>query len=147
LNWPLWAGFALSLLAVPSYFLFFARFPETRDIPWANFVLFAVSGALLFTGVRRAYRESSQHRGKILASILSVLSLGILVFFGVFVFYLTRQLPASLLAPRVGAKAPGFELPDTQGRPVNLAGLLGTPISPSMGVPKAILLVFYRGYW
>ena len=146
-NWLLWAGFVLCLLAFPSYLFFFAGFPGTRDIPWANFALFAVSGGLLFVGVRRVYRHPGQYRGKVLAPIVSVLSLGILAFFGVFVFYLTKQLPASAQAPRVGAKAPEFELPDTQGRPVKLAGLLGTPLGASTSVPKGVLLIFYRGYW
>ena len=135
------------MLAFPSYLFFFARFPSTRDIPWANFVLFAVSGALLFVAVRRAFRPPGEYRGKILAPIVSLLSFGMVVFFGVFVFYLTKRLPASADAPRVGAKASEFELPDTHGNPVNLAGLLATPLSPSMGRPKGVLLVFYRGYW
>jgi hypothetical protein len=38
-------------------------------------------------GVRRAFRQPGQYRGRILAPIVSLLSLGIVVFFGVFVFF------------------------------------------------------------
>ena len=146
-NLPLLAGFILFLLAAPSYLFFFARFPGTRDIPWANFALFAVGGVLLFVGGGRAYRQPGQYRGKVLAPIVSALSLGIVTFFAVFVFHLTKQLPASAHFPRVGTKAPEFELPDMHGKPVNLAGLLKTPLGTSTAAPKGLLLIFYRGYW
>src|SRR5262249_32629877 len=41
LNWRLWIGFLLCLLAIPSYLAFFARFPVTRDVPWATLLIFA----------------------------------------------------------------------------------------------------------
>src|SRR4029077_1955822 len=40
-NWHIWVGFLLSILGVLSYFLVFARYPVTRDTPWANFVILA----------------------------------------------------------------------------------------------------------
>jgi hypothetical protein len=59
---------------------------------------------------------------------------------------LQAQLPESKGAPAVGEKAPDFTLPDTDGKPVTLSGLLagaGTTGKPVNGV----LLIFYRGYW
>ncbi len=53
-------------------------------------------------------------------------------------------LPESLNAPAVGAKAPDFTLPDTDGKPVRLSKLLA-PEATAKG--NWILLVFYRGYW
>jgi len=35
-NWPIWIGFVVTVAGLFSY-EFFARFPITRDFPWANF--------------------------------------------------------------------------------------------------------------
>ena len=145
-NWPLWLGFVLSLIAFLSYFLIFARFPVTRDMPWINFLLFVLSLALLFVGLRRAFGSSARHRGKIAGPILSVLSLAVVAFFCLSIFYFPRKLPASSQAPRVGQKAPDFALSDTHGSAVSLAALLSTPLAASQPT-KGVLLVFYRGYW
>jgi len=130
-NWPLWTGLILSVIAFLSYFFFFALFPITRDIPWANFLLFAVAIALLVAGIRR---------GRIVAWIAGVLGIGIAVFFTVVVFVGTKHLPPSHGAPRVGQKAPDFTLLDTNRKPVSLSQVLST-------APRGAVLVFYRGYW
>jgi hypothetical protein len=126
---------------------FFAKFPVTRDVPWANFLLFAVGGLLLFLGLKRAFGQPQQYRGEITGPILGSLSLLALGFFCYIVFYTTRQLPASAGAPHVGQKAPEFVLPDTTNQPVSLGSLLSTPLAGSQVPPKAVVLVFYRGYW
>lgn len=55
------------------------------------------------------------------------------------------QLPESSGAPKVGDKAPDFTLPDAEGRPVQLSGLLAPA---KEGAPGSwVLLIFYRGYW
>src|ERR1051326_2435081 len=41
-NWSLWTGLALSVIAVASYVLVFYRFPITRDVPWVSYLLFVV---------------------------------------------------------------------------------------------------------
>jgi hypothetical protein len=145
-NWPLWLGFILSLVAFLSYFLVFAKFPVTRDMPWTNFLLFALSLVLLFVGLRRAFGSSDRYRGKIAGPILSVLSLAVVIFFCLAIFYFPRKLPASSQSPRVGQKAPDFTLSDTHGSTVSLATLLSTPLAASQPA-KGALLVFYRGYW
>ncbi len=146
-NWSLWAGFLLCLIAFASYPFVFAKFPITRDVPWANFLLFAAGGALFFVGLKRAFGKSQQYRGKIAGPILGTLSLFAVGFFCFIVFYMTRQLPASSGSPQVGQKAPEFVLPDTNGTQVSLSSLLSKPISNTQGLPKGVLLVFYRGYW
>lgn len=149
-NWYPLLGFLLSLLAFFSYFLFFARFPVTRDLPWATALLFLAALALGVAGLRRAYAAQPAGRGRITAPLLTVLTLLVAGFFTFYVAHVSRQLPASTGAPQVGQKAPEFTLPDIQGRPVALSALLTQPLSAQGGPatpPRAVLLVFYRGYW
>ena len=147
-NWRIWTGFSLALAAVPGYLLFFGRFPLTRDVPWASWLMFAVAGWLLWTGVRRAFANPEVYRGKIAGPILAMLSLGAAGLFAYATLYASRQLPAAAGAPAVGDKAPEFALADTSGRMVALSTLLSEPM-PGMqaGKPRGVLLVFYRGYW
>ena len=149
-NWFLWAGFLVAVAGFASYFLFFARFPFTRDVPWLNLLFFLVAALLLILGLRRAFASESSYRGRVSGPILAVLSTAILVFFCFGVFVESRELPPSTDAPRVGQKAPPFSLPDTSGRAESLSELLSSPIadgSPAGHTPKGVLLVFYRGYW
>jgi hypothetical protein len=146
-NWYLWAGFLLCVAAFVSYPFVFAKFPVTRDIPWANLMLFAVGGVLLVIGLQRAFGQAQQYRGKIFGPILGALSLLALGFFCYIVFSMTKQLPPPSAALRVGQKAPEFVLPDTNNNPVALSSLLTTPLPGLQTPPKGVLLVFYRGYW
>ena len=158
-NWPLWTGFLFSLIALISYPLVFVEFSVTRDFPWANLLLFAMAGALLLIGVRRAFATDRPHpRGsKIAGAVLTTFSIAI---FGLFIFgffILARHLPPSHGAPQVGQQAPAFSLSDTSGKSVSLSDLLSAPIKEAVGkteavqearaTPKAVLLIFYRGYW
>jgi hypothetical protein len=119
----------------------FVRFPITRDFPWANLLLFAIGGVLLVMGLVRAYGQPTRYRGKIFGPILTVLSVLIFALFAYALFYVVRQMPASASAPRVGDKAPHFSLIDQNGRSVALDDMLN-----SAGT-RAVLLIFYRGYW
>jgi hypothetical protein len=133
LNWPLWLGFIVSILALVGYEMLFVRFPITRDVPWVSYLLLAVALVLVAAGFRRAQR-------KIVPSIVAFLTVALTALFCIGTSVGTRM-PSSPAAPAVGAKAPGFTLPDTNNRPVTLARLLAAPGS------KGVLLVFYRGYW
>jgi len=146
-NWHLWIGFLLCLLAIPSYLAVFAKFPVTRDVPWATFLIFAAGLLLLTSGVRRAFGQLQEYRGKIAGPILGVLGLAAAGFFCFGVFYGAKQIPKSAAAPRVGQKAPDFTLTDTANRQVSLASLLTEPLTNLQTPPKGVLLVFYRGYW
>jgi len=134
INWPLWTGLALSVIAVVSYAVFFYRVPITRDVPWVSYVLFAIAIVLLIAGVRRAAGR------KIVAIIVAIVGVGLAALF-VFSVTIGSRVPTGANIPAVGAKAPGFTLPDANGKPVALAQLLAAPGS------KGVLLVFYRGYW
>jgi len=131
-NWPLWLGLVLSAAALVSYFIVFARFPITRDVPWATFLLFAVALALLITGWRRAPR-------KIVATIVTIFGVAMLALFTTYIFALTKTPAVSPSTPMVGQKAPDFILPDKNRELVELSKVL----EGSNGV----LLIFYRGYW
>jgi hypothetical protein len=148
LNWLLWVGFLLSVLAFFSFFFLFSKFPVTRDFPWANLLLFAVAAALLILGLRRAFTQPSLYRGKIFGPILAALSVAVFVFFSYAVFVAARQLPSAKASPQVGDQAPEFTLLDTNAKPVTLSELLSAPLpGSSASNPKGVLLVFYRGYW
>ncbi len=145
INWPLWAGFVLSIFAFISYPLIFVRFPITRDFPWANLLLFAAAAALVIIGVRRAFGSARPRRSKVAGVILGTLSALVIALFVFSVFIFARWLPASNSAPQVGQAAPDFSLGDSTGKTVALSTLLAEPINGK--APKGVLLVFYRGYW
>ena len=139
------AGFLLCGIAFISYPLFFAGFPATRDIPWVNWLLFAVGLGMLGVGIARAFRQPERYRGRVLGPILGVLSLAIVGFFLMMTLVGARQLPQAAGAPTVGEKVPDFTLPDAQGRPVRLSSLLQQPAGGAPG--SWVVLIFYRGYW
>jgi hypothetical protein len=145
LNWQIWAGFALSLVAGLSYSFVFMRWPITRDFPWANLILFAIAMVLLFLGLRRAFKPDKRMVSKIFSSLAA--ALGVLMMAGLLfsVLIFGRWVPASVGAPQVGQKAPDFTLIDSNSKPVTLAQLLSEPIDNKP--PKGVLLIFYRGYW
>jgi len=137
-NWPIWLGFIVAVGGLFSY-EFFAQFPITRDFPWANLLLFAIGAALLLVGLFRAFGRPQFYRGKIFGSIFVTISFLLFAFFAYEIFYVLRQVPLSSHAPRVGEKAPEFTLVDPNGRSVALADLLSGS--------KAVVLIFYRGFW
>ncbi|HLJ51422.1 MAG TPA: hypothetical protein VKU01_35690 [Bryobacteraceae bacterium] len=134
-----WAGFAVVLVALVSYIPLFAVFPATRDIPWANYLLFLIGGALLAVGLKRAYGDPEHNRGKISGSILATLSVLLFALFVVTVTYFSKQIPSSENALHAGRKAPPFVLVDTAGKQISSADLLKDH--------RGLVLVFYRGYW
>jgi hypothetical protein len=132
INGSLWIGLLLSVVAFVSYFAVFARFPITRDMPWATLLLFAVALVLLFRGARQR---------TITSYLVTTLGVAIAVFFCFAVFVATKWLPASQHAPAIGQKVPDFTLFDTNHRAVTLSRMLAAPGA------KGVVLVFYRGFW
>jgi hypothetical protein len=137
-NWAIWVGFVFTGAGLFSY-EFFARFPITRDFPWANFLLFGIGAAFLMIGLFRAFGRPQVYRGKIFGLIFAAIAVLVVVFFSYAIFYALRQVPASVGAPRLGQKAPDFLLLGQNGKPVGLRDLL----SNSNGV----VVIFYRGFW
>ncbi|HKD06808.1 MAG TPA: hypothetical protein VKB79_12975 [Bryobacteraceae bacterium] len=138
-NVLIWVGFAIVLFALLSYLPLFAVFAATRDIPWANYLLFLVGGVVLAVGVRRAFRDPARYRGRIGGPILTVLSVVLFAFFVLSVTWFTKQIPGPGTALGVGQKAPAFMLLDTAGKQVSSADLLRNH--------RGLVLIFYRGYW
>jgi hypothetical protein len=104
-NWAIWVGFVIAVGGLFSY-EFFARYPITRDFPWANLLLFAAGGTFLVLGLFRAFGRPQLYRGKIFGPILAAIALFLFSFFSYVIFYQLRQVPSSTDAPRVGEKAP-----------------------------------------
>src|SRR4051794_24366124 len=163
-NWTPWIALLLALAAMLSNAAFFMGLPGQRAIPWLSVALAIAALVCAAVGIMRAFRQSQVYGGKISSSILGVLSLlicGLVAIAAV----TSRALPAATNAPQVGHKAPDFTLVDTSGNKVSLGQLLGkadspvsasasntasqtTPVGLSTATPpKAVLLVFYRGYW
>ena len=140
-NWPIWVGFVVIVAGLFSYG-FFARFPTTRDFPWANLLLFGIGSAFLIVGLFRAFGRPQVYRGKIFGSIFTAIAVLVVAFFSYEIFYVLRQVSASVGAPRVGQMAPDFLLLDQNGKPVGLGDLLRGPSGP-----KPVALIFYRGFW
>ena len=135
----MWAGFAITLFAVLSYFLFFYKYPATRDIPWVTYLLFVPALALLVVGVKRAFGQPREYGGRISGPILSTLSITIMGLFCYMTLVLTKELPSSAQALHAGQQAPDFTLADTGGKPLAFTDILKKN--------RGAVLVFYRGYW
>jgi hypothetical protein len=146
-NWPIWAAPLLGLATLFSYPLFFVRWPATRDVPWVNLLLLVATLAALTAGVRRATAPNRGWLSRVSAIAIGLLTVATLGRFVYGVFISARHLPASTGAPAVGRKAPEFTLLDQYNIPVSLASMLSTPLQPGSTPPRALLLIFYRGYW
>jgi hypothetical protein len=133
------------VVAIVSNALFFVQVPGQRLLPWLNLLLFVLPVVVLVVGLRRALTQPESYKGKTAGWILSGLSVFLLAF-AVFALYASRNIPDPSKAPQVGEKAPDFILPDTSGKAIGLHDLLAMQMES--GAPqKAVLLIFYRGYW
>jgi hypothetical protein len=162
-NWAPWYGLLIALVAILSNAGFFLAIPGQKAIPFLSWTLAVIALIFALTGVLRAFRQPQVYGGKVSGPILGVISL-LIVTLVVLGSIQSRKLPASAEAPHPGQKAPDFTLADTNGTKVSLGQLLGgsgsSPSTPASAVvaganssgstiaaPKAVLLIFYRGYW
>lgn len=170
-NWAAWLGLLFAFAAVVSNAGLFLGPPAPRLIVWLGVVLTIAAIVCAVIGIMRASRQPQVYGGKVSGFVLGVLSLLICGLVAV-AFVTSRALPGASNAPQVGQKVPDFTLADTHDNKVSLDQLLGkaspsvpassnttgqansgglspiTAIDMSTTTPtKAVLLVFYRGYW
>src|ERR1700749_2381672 len=151
-NWAPLIGLLLALAALFTNVGFFLGLPGQRIIPSVSLALAAAAMLFVVMGIMRAFRQSEIYGGKVASSILGVVSLMVITLV-VFASVHSRDLPAAGQAPQVGQKAPDFTLVDTNNNKVSLAQLLAGDGGGAIGAagtlkrPKAVLLIFYRGYW
>ena len=145
-NSALWWGAFLLIAAILSNALFLIKVPGQQAFPWINLLLGALAAAVCVKALKRSLSDPELRRGKAAGWTLSILAV-LLFAFSILSFTVARKLPSPDKAPQVGQKAPDFTLRDTRGIPVTLAQLLSSPIPGSGEKPKAVLLIFYRGYW
>ncbi len=150
-----WWGLLFAIGAVGCNVAFFVSPPLQGALPWLSLVCAILALVFLAIGVRRAFGAARLYRGKVLSIVLTVIAL-FPVGLTAFAFVKARELPSSTAAPQVGQRAPDFTLSDTSGKPVSLDDLLAPAASASTSqsssetqaqAPKAVLLIFYRGYW
>ena len=146
-----WLALLFILVAIGLNAATFMTARGTLAILWLGLAAGLVALVYSVIGIKRAFGRPQIFGGKVSSLMFGVLALlvcGLMAFswFG------ARTLPASAGAPHVGQKAPEFTLADTQGNKISLSQLLGhgnstTAVTTAGATPKAVLLIFYRGYW
>jgi hypothetical protein len=140
-----WWGLLMAICAIGCNAAFFVSIPWQGAIAWLSLLFAALALVFLAVGLWRAYGQARVYGGKVLSVVLAVIAL-LPVGLSAVGFVATRKLPSAAAAPQVGQKVPDFTLPDTTGKPMSLDQLFA-PASPGSQSPKAVLLIFYRGYW
>jgi hypothetical protein len=145
-NSALWYGLLITLFGMATEFFYFLRPPQPipHVLPWINLLAPAIGLIYLFIGLGRAFGRSAVYGGKIWGSGVTVIAL-LLLAGNVALFRHTRDVPKSAGAPQVGQRLPEFTLTDSTGQRTSLSQLFAA--SADSSPPKAVLLVFYRGYW
>jgi energy-coupling factor transporter transmembrane protein EcfT len=146
-NPPLWLALLFAVTAVLCNFVFFLNPPAQKTIPWLSLALAITALAFLAIGAKNVFSQPRTITAKILGSLVVLIAL-LFSAGSIFGFFQARAVPASTGAPQIGQKVPSFTLPDTNNRPISLNELLAArPTDSSPTAPKAVLLIFYRGYW
>ena len=141
----LWWGIAITVLGALSNGLYFLNPPGQAALPWINLVAPIAGLIIVLVGLWPAFTQPARYGGKWLGTIFATVCL-VLAGGSTFGFFHASDLPVSAGAPRVGQRAPDFTLFDSDGETVSLAQLLSASRQGS-DPPKAVLLIFYRGYW
>ena len=142
-----WLALLLAAGSLAANFAFFVNPTLQAALPWLSLLLAIAALVVLVIGLRPALLRWQIYRSKVSSIALALVTL-MLAGASLFVFYHARSLPNSTAAPQVGQQPPDFTLADAGGRLVSLDDLLTSSANdPSSPAPKAVLLIFYRGYW
>jgi hypothetical protein len=141
----LWVGLLITVLGALSNGLYFLNPPAQSVVPWINLIVPPIGLIIVGIGLRRAYVQPQVYRGKILGPAFAILC-AVLAGGSIWGFFHARDIPTASNAPQAGQKAPDFTLANAAGRPMSLSALLSKSADDT-NAPKAVLLVFYRGYW
>jgi hypothetical protein len=136
-NHAVWVGLVLTFLGAITYFTYFARFADLRDMPWLNLAVLWIGVMVSIAAVWRAFSRSSPYRGRILGTAGLLLSLVLALLFNLYIFKFSYALPAPTAATLSMTAAPEFTLSDQRGNPVALADYRG----------RKVVLTYYRGHW
>ncbi len=145
-NFVPWAALVFAILSLAFNILLFVGSPQQAALPWLSILLAVVALLFLGIGMVRALGQRKAFRVGVLGVVIALFVLIIVSLTG-FASLRSRELPGAALAPQVGQPVPDFTLADTSGKPVSLRQLLETSSNSQAPAPKAVLLVFYRGYW
>jgi len=139
-----WWGLLFALGALGCNVALFVGSSAQAALPLLSLFFALIAAIFLVIGLRRAFGRSQVYSGKALSVVLTVVAL-LPIALTAFAFVMSRKLPSSTAAPQVGQRVPDFTLADTSGKPVSLDQLLSA--TSGVQAPKAVLLIFYRGYW
>jgi hypothetical protein len=150
-NWAPWWALLLGLAALFSNAGFFIAIPGQQAISWLSIAMAVLALILLAVGIKRAFAQPEIYGSRsatLILGIFTVAACGLALFASIH----ARQLPSSSGAPQVGQRVPDFTLADTNGKEVSLTQLEHgsggvTSATSANATPKAVLLIFYRGYW
>jgi hypothetical protein len=147
-NWAPWIALVLAAVAAGSNLLFFVHPLGEQALPWLSLLLAALAAVYLILAFARAYSHRGVYGGKVSSIVLGVVVVA-LCGLTVLASVKSKGLPSPAQAPQVGEKAPDFTLPDTSSTAVSLSQMLaGRQEDGTYAAhPKAVLLVFYRGWW
>ncbi len=152
-NVATWWGLFFAIVALGCNGAFFINLPLQGAIPWLSLLFAVVALTYLVVGLRLAIVYPKVYRRRALTVVVTAIAL-VPAGLSVVGFVATRKLPSASTAPQVGQRIPDFTLADTSGKLVSLDRLLSASSAVSPGepsfesrAPKAVLLIFYRGYW
>ena len=135
-----WMGLLLTVLGALANGLPFTGFPAA-PVPWISLLISVTGFLVVLFGLKRSFGQAYKIWSVVEAGFSLLFLAGSIAF-----FWTARHIPAeSAAAPQVGQRVPDFTLPDSTGHPDSLAQLFSVPIQNAP--PKAVLLIFYRGYW